>query len=260
MPTRGLRCRMVTIRLATRGATSVGWRRPRRRAFADDPLMRWLFPDDDEYSELNPQMIAYLCRRWQATESQWCTDDGVALRRMGATRAAGGRRRGDRPIVHPGVATAPSSRRCASPFGRAHADRAALVPEHARHPSRLAAPGAGRGADGRGVRGSPTSRVCRATSRPRRRPTSPTTGTTGSRCASEWDVQHASNRSRPAHVGDAGDTRSRVDGHAHTLRHSPMPSIRVTTVWPRSQEHLRIAGVADAARRAGDDQVARARA
>jgi ribosomal protein S18 acetylase RimI-like enzyme len=49
------------------------------RAFADDPVMRWLFPSDEEYFELNPSMVAYMCRRWQATESQWCTDDGVAL-------------------------------------------------------------------------------------------------------------------------------------------------------------------------------------
>jgi GNAT superfamily N-acetyltransferase len=49
------------------------------RAFADDPLLRWFFPDDDEYFDLNPTLTAYLCRRWQATESQWCTDDGVAL-------------------------------------------------------------------------------------------------------------------------------------------------------------------------------------
>jgi ribosomal protein S18 acetylase RimI-like enzyme len=49
------------------------------RAFADDPLLRWFFPDDGEYHDLAPPSIAYLCRRWQATESQWCTDDGVAL-------------------------------------------------------------------------------------------------------------------------------------------------------------------------------------
>jgi ribosomal protein S18 acetylase RimI-like enzyme len=69
---------MVTVRLATwddiaRLATTA------TRAFADDPLLRWFFPDDDEYFELSPLLTAYLCRRWQATESQWCTDDGVAL-------------------------------------------------------------------------------------------------------------------------------------------------------------------------------------
>lgn len=49
------------------------------RAFVDDPVMRWLFPDDAEYFEVNPQMVGYMCRRWSATESLWCTDDGVAL-------------------------------------------------------------------------------------------------------------------------------------------------------------------------------------
>ena len=49
------------------------------RAFADDPVMRWFFPDDDDYLELSPQLVAYMCRRWQSTDSQWCTDDGVAF-------------------------------------------------------------------------------------------------------------------------------------------------------------------------------------
>jgi GNAT superfamily N-acetyltransferase len=90
---------MANVRLATSGdigrlATTA------TRAFADDPLLRWFFPDDDEYLELNPTLTAYLCRRWQATESQWCTDDGVAL----AGWAPPGRPEVDveRPtIVHP---------------------------------------------------------------------------------------------------------------------------------------------------------------
>ena len=49
------------------------------RAFVDDPVMRWLLPDDDEYLEVNPRMVGFMCRKWQASESQWCTDDGVAL-------------------------------------------------------------------------------------------------------------------------------------------------------------------------------------
>ena len=69
---------MVTVRLATsddiaRLATTA------TRAFADDPLLRWFFPDDDEYDALNPGLVSHMCRRWQATSSQWCTDDGVAL-------------------------------------------------------------------------------------------------------------------------------------------------------------------------------------
>jgi ribosomal protein S18 acetylase RimI-like enzyme len=49
------------------------------RAFADDPLMRWFFPEPVEYEEVNPQVTGYLCRRWMATESLWCTDDGVGM-------------------------------------------------------------------------------------------------------------------------------------------------------------------------------------
>ena len=41
--------------------------------------MRWFFPDDEDYFDLTPRLVTYLCRRWQATESQWCTDDGVAM-------------------------------------------------------------------------------------------------------------------------------------------------------------------------------------
>lgn len=90
---------MAIVRLATsddiaRLATTA------TRAFADDPLLRWFFPDDEEYFALNPPLTAYLCRRWQATESQWCTDDGVAL----AGWAPPGRPEVDveRPtIVHP---------------------------------------------------------------------------------------------------------------------------------------------------------------
>jgi GNAT superfamily N-acetyltransferase len=69
---------MATIRLAT--ASDIGRLAiTATRAFAADPVMRWLLPDDDEYRELNPQMVGYMCRRWQANASQWCTDDCVAL-------------------------------------------------------------------------------------------------------------------------------------------------------------------------------------
>lgn len=69
---------MATIRPAT-AADVERLAMTATRAFADDPVMRWFFPDDDEYVELNPQLVAYMCRCWQATGSQWCTDDGVAL-------------------------------------------------------------------------------------------------------------------------------------------------------------------------------------
>ncbi len=49
------------------------------RAFADDPVMGWFLPDPDDYVAISPALIAFMSRRWQATETQWCTDDGVAM-------------------------------------------------------------------------------------------------------------------------------------------------------------------------------------
>lgn len=69
---------MTTIRLAELGdlpqlgVTST-------RAFVGDPVMRWFFPDDDEYEAINPQLAAHIARRWQAHGTLWCTDDGVAM-------------------------------------------------------------------------------------------------------------------------------------------------------------------------------------
>lgn len=48
------------------------------RAFADDPVLRWFFPDDD-YHEISPVLIGTMARRWMVTESLWCSDDGVAM-------------------------------------------------------------------------------------------------------------------------------------------------------------------------------------
>ena len=69
---------MVTVRRATNDDIA-RLANTATRAFAGDPLLRWFYPADDEYFEQVPQMTAYLCRRWQATDSQWCTDDGVAM-------------------------------------------------------------------------------------------------------------------------------------------------------------------------------------
>lgn len=49
------------------------------RAFADDPLMRWFFPDPADYAAVHPVLADYLCRRWIAMGSLWCTDDGVGM-------------------------------------------------------------------------------------------------------------------------------------------------------------------------------------
>jgi GNAT superfamily N-acetyltransferase len=49
------------------------------RAFADDPVMRWFFPDDEDYASLMPLVGAAMTHRWLATDTLWCTDDGLAL-------------------------------------------------------------------------------------------------------------------------------------------------------------------------------------
>lgn len=48
-------------------------------AFADDPVLRWLFPDDDHYETTHQAVFGSIARRWLATESLWCTDDAVAI-------------------------------------------------------------------------------------------------------------------------------------------------------------------------------------
>lgn len=49
------------------------------RAFADDPVWRWLFPDPVDYETAGRAVLASLGRRWLDTDSLWCTDDGVAM-------------------------------------------------------------------------------------------------------------------------------------------------------------------------------------
>lgn len=48
-------------------------------AFADDPVMRWLIPDDDEYEANHQVFFGNVARGWLATDSLWCTDDVVAV-------------------------------------------------------------------------------------------------------------------------------------------------------------------------------------
>jgi ribosomal protein S18 acetylase RimI-like enzyme len=49
------------------------------RAFASDPVIRWLIPDDADYEADGPRVFAGLVRRWAAQDTLWCTDDGVAV-------------------------------------------------------------------------------------------------------------------------------------------------------------------------------------
>jgi GNAT superfamily N-acetyltransferase len=49
------------------------------RAFADDPVMRWLYPDDDDYFLPNGAVFANSMTNWLANQQPWCTDDAAAL-------------------------------------------------------------------------------------------------------------------------------------------------------------------------------------
>ena len=68
--------------MTVRRATGQDLRRIARtasRAFADDPVLRWFFPDDVEYERDHQLFFGNVARRWLATDSLWCTDDVVAL-------------------------------------------------------------------------------------------------------------------------------------------------------------------------------------
>lgn len=69
---------MVTIRQA-KTADIPALARTASRAFVDDPVMRWLIPDDVEYDTEWLPLFGNICHRWHATDSLWCTDDGVAM-------------------------------------------------------------------------------------------------------------------------------------------------------------------------------------
>ncbi len=51
------------------------------RAFVDDPVMRWLFPDDDVFSAPAGIVMAAPFHGWVGLGEVWCTDDaaGVAV-------------------------------------------------------------------------------------------------------------------------------------------------------------------------------------
>lgn len=66
------------IRRATSGDLSAACR-TYARAFADDPVIRWLIPDDDEYDEMHQRFFGLLARRFLAGDTLWCTDDVVAV-------------------------------------------------------------------------------------------------------------------------------------------------------------------------------------
>ena len=49
------------------------------RAFVDDPVMRWLIPDDEEYHEPGGEVFRGAMTSWVALDEVWCTDDGAAV-------------------------------------------------------------------------------------------------------------------------------------------------------------------------------------
>jgi GNAT superfamily N-acetyltransferase len=67
----------MTVRLATT-ADLARVARTATMAFADDPVMRWFYPDPD-YFELSPSDVEWMGHRWLGTDSLWCTDDAVAM-------------------------------------------------------------------------------------------------------------------------------------------------------------------------------------
>jgi len=71
---------MATIRPSSstdlRQLAVSGW-----QAFADDPVVRWFFPDDDDYRASGHDMFGWVLRRGHALSAVWCTDDGVAFAR-----------------------------------------------------------------------------------------------------------------------------------------------------------------------------------
>lgn len=69
---------MTTIRRAT-DADLAAVSRAYGRAFADDPVVRWLVPDDAEYAAIQDRFFGALARRWLFHGTLWCTDDTVAV-------------------------------------------------------------------------------------------------------------------------------------------------------------------------------------
>jgi len=49
------------------------------KAFGDDPVMRWLYPDDDEYFAPGGEVMRSAMTTWIEHNEVWCTDDAAAL-------------------------------------------------------------------------------------------------------------------------------------------------------------------------------------
>lgn len=49
------------------------------RAFVDDPVMRWLFPDDDLFNAPGGEVLRGAFHGWLPHDEVWCTDDATAV-------------------------------------------------------------------------------------------------------------------------------------------------------------------------------------
>lgn len=49
------------------------------RAFYQDPVMRWMVPDDDEFEAAYPAMFADMIRGWLITKTIWVSDEVVGF-------------------------------------------------------------------------------------------------------------------------------------------------------------------------------------
>ncbi|NND75629.1 MAG: GNAT family N-acetyltransferase [Ilumatobacter sp.] len=49
------------------------------RAFVDDPVMRWLYPDDEMYLAPGGSVFWQAMHGWIRNDEVWCTEDGTAL-------------------------------------------------------------------------------------------------------------------------------------------------------------------------------------
>lgn len=49
------------------------------RAFVDDPVMRWFYPNDAEYTAGDGDVFRWAMLRWLQWDEVWTTEDGVAV-------------------------------------------------------------------------------------------------------------------------------------------------------------------------------------
>lgn len=49
------------------------------RSFVDDPVMRWLYPDDATFLAPGGEVFASAMSRWIQSTEVWCTDDGAGV-------------------------------------------------------------------------------------------------------------------------------------------------------------------------------------